>query len=149
METITLENLKPAAGSTHTSKRKGRGISSGSGKTSGRGHRGEGQRSGNKHKKGFEGGQMPAYRRFPKLKGFEIINKIETFALNVKDLEKLAESEVTLDLLKSLGIAPKSTEVLRILGHGEINKPVKVSATYFTPSAKVKIEKAGGSTEIV
>ena len=89
MSEITLTNLKPAEGSTHKPKRKGRGIPSGHGKTSCRGHRGEGQRSGNKHKRGFEGGQTPAFRRLPKLKGFTSRNPIKTISINVSDLNKL------------------------------------------------------------
>ncbi|MGD9580140.1 MAG: 50S ribosomal protein L15 [Vampirovibrionia bacterium] len=148
-EKITLTNVRPAKGSTHKPKRSGRGISSGDGKTSGRGHRGEGQRSGNKNKKGFEGGQTPAFRRLPKLKGFELINPIKTYAVNVRDLEKLEESEINMDLLKQVGILPNYAESLRILGQGEITKAKKVMAIYFTPSAKEKIEAAGGSTEVV
>lgn len=149
MEKITLSSLKPAEGSTHSTRRKGRGLSSGAGKTSGRGHRGEGQRSGNKNKKGFEGGQTPAFRRLPKLKGFELVNPIKYYALNVRDLNQLAEEEIDLDLLKDKGILPNYAEGLRILGQGEIDKAKKVTANYFTPKAKEKIESAGGSVEVL
>lgn len=149
MEKISLTSLKPADGSTKNVRRKGRGISSGAGKTSGRGHRGEGQRSGNKNKKGFEGGQTPAFRRLPKLKGFELINPIKNYAVNVRDLNKLENEEIDMDLLKEKGIIPNYAEGLRILGQGEIDKAKKVKATYFTPKAKEKIEAAGGSVEVV
>lgn len=149
MEKITLDSLRPADGATHKTKRKGRGIASGMGKTSCRGHRGEGQRSGNKHKKGFEGGQTPAFRRLPKLKGFELIRPIKKYGINVRDLNKVLEDEVDLELLKEYGIVPGDTEMLRILGDGEIKKALKVTATHFTPSAKEKIEAAGGSVEVI
>ncbi len=87
---ITLEDLKPAEGATSKTKRVGRGRSSGHGKTSCRGHNGEGQRSGCSSKRGFEGGQMPSYRRLPKLKGFKVINSLKYAELNVSDLEKLS-----------------------------------------------------------
>lgn len=149
MEEITLTTVKPASGSTHKSKRKGRGIPSGHGKTSCRGHRGEGQRSGNKHKKGFEGGQTPAFRRLPKLKGFELVRPLKVYSVNVRDLNKVSEEEITMDILKEYGIIPNYAEVLRILGMGELESAKKVQATYFTPTAKEKIEAAGGSVEVV
>jgi large subunit ribosomal protein L15 len=149
MNEITLDNLQPAEGSTHRRKRKGRGISSGQGKTSCRGHRGEGQRSGNKHKKGFEGGQTPAFRRLPKLKGFTSRNPIKSFAINVNRFNQFEESEISLELLIEKGLAPADTNHLRVLGNGELNRAVKVKAFYFTPGAKEKIEAAGGSIEVV
>ena len=149
MDEITLNTIKPAEGSTHRSKRKGRGISAGCGKTSGRGHRGEGQRSGNKHKRGFEGGQTPAFRRLPKLKGFKIINKSMTFAINVRDFEKFDVTEINMEYLKEKGVLPANAEALRVIGNGDINKAYTVKANYFTPRAKEKIEAAGGSTEVI
>lgn len=148
-EKITLTNLRPAKGATHRPKKSGRGLSSGDGKTCGRGHRGEGQRSGNKNKKGFEGGQTPAFRRLPKLKGFELINPVKNYGVNVRDLNKLEENEITMDLLKEVGIIPNYAEGLRILGEGEIESAKDVKANYFTPKAKEKIEAAGGSVEVV
>ncbi len=147
--TITLEDLKPAKGSTHGTKRVGRGRSSGWGKTSCRGHNGEGQRSGRSSKRGFEGGQMPGYRQMPKLKGFKIINKLNYAEINVGRLEQLGMEEVTLDALKSAKKAHPSADGLRILGNGEIKKAITVKANYVTPSAKEKIEKAGGKVELV
>lgn len=145
---ITLEDLKPAEGSTSKSKRVGRGRSSGHGKTSCRGHNGEGQRSGRSSKRGFEGGQMPAYRRLPKLKGFKIINQLNYAEINVGALAKLGLKEVSLEILKENKKAHPSTVGLRVLGNGEITKPVKVKASYVTPQAKEKIEAAGGKVEL-
>lgn len=146
--TITLEDLKPAEGSTSKSKRVGRGRSSGHGKTSCRGHNGEGQRSGRSSKRGFEGGQMPAYRRLPKLKGFKIINQLNYAEINVGAIAKLDLKEVSLESLKEIKKAHPSTVGLRVLGNGEITKAVKVKASYVTPQAKEKIEAAGGKVEL-
>ena len=147
--TISLEDLRPAEGSTHKIKRVGRGRSSGHGKTSCRGHNGEGQRSGSSAKRGFEGGQMPAYRRLPKLKGFQIINKLNYAEINVGRIAQLGLKEVSLEILKDAKRVHPSTDGLRILGNGEIKKAVTVKATYVTPSAKEKIEAAGGKVELV
>ena len=146
---ITLEDLRPAEGSTGKSKRVGRGRSSGHGKTSCRGHNGEGQRSGRSSKRGFEGGQMPAYRRLPKLKGFQIINARNYAEINVGKLEDLGMTEVSLAALKEARKAHPSCDGLRILGNGEIKKAVTVKADYVSPSAKEKIEAAGGKVELV
>ncbi len=146
---LKLEDLKPAEGSTHKSKRVGRGRSSGHGKTSCRGHNGEGQRSGSSSKRGFEGGQMPAYRRLPKLKGFQLINKLNYAEINVGRIAQLELKEVSLEVLKEMKKAHPSADGLRILGNGEIKKAVTVKASYVTPSAKEKIEAAGGKVELV
>ena len=149
MTNITLEDLRPAEGSTHKSKRVGRGRSSGHGKTSCRGHNGEGQRSGNSSKRGFEGGQMPAYRRLPKLKGFQVINKLNYAEINVGRIAQLGLKEVSLEALKEARRVHPSADGLRILGNGEIKTAVTVKASYVTPSAKEKIEAAGGKVELV
>ena len=146
--TITLEDLKPAKGSTHGKKRVGRGRSSGWGKTSCRGNNGEGQRSGRSSKRGFEGGQMPGYRQMPKLKGFKVINRLKYAEINVGRLEQLNLDEITLEVLKSAKKAHPSSDGLRILGNGEISKAITVKANYVTPAAKEKIEKAGGKVEL-
>ncbi len=99
---VKLDELRPAEGSTHKSKRVGRGRSSGHGKTSCRGHNGEGQRSGSSAKRGFEGGQMPAYRRLPKLKGFQIINKLNYAEINVGRIAQLGVKEISLASLKEM-----------------------------------------------
>lgn len=147
--TITLEDLKPAEGSTHKTKRVGRGRSSGHGKTSCHGHNGEGQRSGCSAKRGFEGGQMPAYRRLPKLKGFKIINQRNYAEINVSAIARLDLKEISLESLKEIKKAHPSCDGLRILGNGEITKKVTVKANYVTPQAKEKIEAAGGKVELI
>ncbi len=146
---ITLEDLKPAEGSVKKSKRVGRGRSSGHGKTSCRGNNGEGQRSGRTAKRGFEGGQMPAFGRLPKLKGFNNIHALNVAEINVCTLEKLDVKEVDLAYLKENKLAHPSSEILRVLGNGEISKAISVKAAYVTESAKEKIEKAGGKVELV
>ena len=149
MSNITLEDLRPAEGSTHKTKRVGRGRSSGRGKTSCRGNNGEGQRSGNSHKRGFEGGQMPSYRQMPKLKGFKNKFREESAAINVARLAELEAETIDLAYLQENRKASTSAVALRILGNGEISKAITVRASYFSPSAKEKIEKAGGKAELV
>ena len=146
---ITLEDLKPNKGSVKKVVRVGRGRSSGCGKTSSRGNNGEGQRAGRSAKRGFEGGQMPAFRRLPKLKGFNNVFALNTSAVNVSALNRVEADEITLDVLIEKKIVHPSTEILRILGNGEITKKVTVKANYFTESAKEKIEKSGGKAELV
>lgn len=149
MSNITLEDLRPAQGSTSKSKRVGRGRSSGHGKTSCRGHNGEGQRSGNSSKRGFEGGQMPAYRRLPKLKGFQVYNKLNYAQINVGRLDDLGMKEISLESLREKLTIHPTCVGLRVLGNGEIKSAVTVKAAYVTPSAKEKIEAAGGKVELV
>lgn len=132
--------------------RKGRGAGSGNGKTAGRGHKGQNARSGGGVRPGFEGGQMPLYRRLPK-RGFN--NKrfaLDYIEVNVSDLEKLADgTEVTAATLAEAGIItlPKVNDGVKILGNGELSKKLNVKAAKFTASAKEKIEKAGGTAEEV
>lgn len=149
MSNITLEDLRPAAGSTSKSKRVGRGRSSGHGKTSCRGHNGEGQRSGNSSKRGFEGGQMQAYRRLPKLKGFQVYSKLNYAQINVGRLDDLGMKEISLESLREKLTIHPTCVGLRVLGNGEIKSAVTVKAAYVTPSAKEKIEAAGGKVELV
>ena len=146
---LKLEDIRPQEGATHSKKRKGRGIASGMGKTACRGNNGEGQRSGNSHKRGFEGGQMPSYRQMPKLKGFKNKFRVESVAINVSRLNDLDVNEIDLDYLKSQNRASSTAVALRVLGNGEIKKAITVKAGYFSPSAKEKIEAAGGKAEIV
>lgn len=148
-ERIKLEDLRPQEGSTGKEKRVGRGRSSGHGKTSCRGNNGEGQRSGRSSKIGFEGGQMPGYRQMPKLKGFKNFNAICYGEINVGDLANVKEDEITLESLKASGKVCAKAQALRVLGNGELNKSLTVSARYFTQSAKEKIEKAGGKAQLV
>ena len=146
---ITLEDLRPAEGSTSTPKRVGRGRASGMGKTSSRGHNGEGQRSGNSAKRGFEGGQMPGYRQMPKLKGFKLINQLKYAEINVGGIAQYGMKEVSLEILKEAGRVHPTCVGLRVLGNGELKDAITVKACYVTPSAKEKIEKAGGKVELV
>lgn len=149
MSNITLEDLRPAEGATKKTKRVGRGRSSGHGKTSCRGHNGEGQRSGCSSKRGFEGGQMPSYRRLPKLKGFKLVGQLNYAEINVSAIARLGLKEISLEILKENKKAHPSADGLRVLGNGEISKKVTVKASYVTPQAKEKIEAAGGKVEIV
>jgi len=147
---LSLNNLKPAKGSTHKKKRVGRGPGSGLGKTSGRGNKGQKSRSGYSSRAGFEGGQMPLYRRLPK-RGFTNIFKKEWIEVNLAILEKGFESgeEVTPEILHERGLIRKAKHDVVVLGNGELTKSLKISAHRFTKSAKEKIEKAGGvATEI-
>jgi len=146
---LKFEDIRPAEGATHSKKRKGRGIASGCGKTSCRGNNGEGQRSGNSHKRGFEGGQMPSYRQMPKLKGFKNRFKEVSAAINVARLAEMDVDTIDLAYLQQTKKASSAAVALRVLGNGEISKAITVKATYFSPSAKEKIEKAGGKAELV
>ena len=146
---LNLEDIQPAQGATHAKKRKGRGIASGHGKTACRGNNGEGQRSGNSHKRGFEGGQMPSYRQMPKLKGFKNKFREVSASINVSQLDKLNTETVDLIYLQENKKAHSSAVALRVLGNGEISKAITVKASYFTPQAKEKIEKAGGKAQLV
>lgn len=146
---IKIEDLRPAEGATKNKKRVGRGRSSGHGKTSTRGHNGEGQRSGCSRKVGFEGGQMPGYRKIPKLKGFPVITNIVYAEINISKIAEMSETEIDLDLLKQKGMFGKKYDELRVLGNGEISKKVTVKARHFTKSAKEKIEAAGGKALLV
>ena len=146
---LSLEDIRPNEGATHAKKRKGRGIASGHGKTSCRGNNGEGQRSGNSHKRGFEGGQMPSYRQMPKLKGFKNKFREVSYAINVSKLAEIDAEVIDLAYLQENKKAPSAAVALRIWGNGEISKAVVVKASYISPSAKEKIEKAGGKVELI
>lgn len=143
---MNLHSLKPAAGSTHTRKRVGRGHGSGLGKTSGKGHKGQMARSGHKHKPTFEGGQLRIVQRVPK-RGFTNYNNVAYVPVNVSDLDRFESGEeVTLDALKAKGLAQGSKDrLVKVLGTGEITKKLTVHAHKFSATAKSKIEAAGGS----
>ena len=149
---MELHELAPVLGSTQVAKRKGRGCGTGNGKTAGRGHKGQKARSGGGVRPGFEGGQMPLYRRLPK-RGFN--NKRfapQYIEVNVSDLEKFDNgAEVSAEILADAGIIslPKVNDGIKILGNGELTKKLTVKAVKFTASAKEKIEKAGGTAEEV
>lgn len=144
---MDLSNLKPAKGSTKSSKRIGRGAGSGHGGTSTRGHKGAGSRSGNSRKIGFEGGQMPLQRRLPKF-GFKNINRVEYAGINLDTLQSLAEthgiSSFDQQVFIERGLVSKNDRI-KILGRGELKAKVDVKAHAFSATAKAAIEKVGGT----
>ncbi len=146
---MDLSNLRPAEGSKHSDNfRKGRGHGSGNGKTAGYGHKGQLARSGHK-KPGFEGGQMPLYRRLPK-RGFTCINSKEIIAINVDVLNRFEDgTEVTTDLLLETGTISKAADGVKILGNGDLNKKLTVKVNAVSEGAKAKIEAAGGTVEVI
>ena len=143
---IGLSGLRPAKGSTHKKKRVGRGPGSGLGKTAARGEKGQKSRSGFSRTPGFEGGQMPLYRRLPK-RGFTNIFKKRWLEVSLAALDKhfKADEEVTPELLHERGLIKKAKHDVVVLGNGELSKPLRISAHRFTKSAREKIGKAGGS----
>ena len=147
--TIKLESLQSNKGSRRKKMRKGRGIAAGQGASCGFGMRGQKSRSGRPTRPGFEGGQMPLYRRVPKLKHFPIVNQKNFSVLNVSRLNALKEGTiVNLDLLVKEGILTKPKNPLKILGNGKLEVKLTVQAAAFTVSAKKKIEEVGGSCEL-
>lgn len=146
---MNLSELKPAAGSTHSANfRVGRGHGSGNGKTAGKGHKGQKARSG-APRPGFEGGQMPLYRRIPK-RGFTNINSKEIVAINVDKLEKFADGDVvTVEALLETGIISNPKDGVKILGNGELTKKLTVQVNAFSKSAVEKIEALGGKAEVI
>ena len=146
---MRLEELKPAEGSKHRAKIVGRGIGSGTGKTSGKGHKGQNARSGGGVRPGFEGGQMPLYRRLPK-RGFKNIFTKQYVSINVEELNKFDDgAEVTAEALMDKGIISKALDGVKILGRGEVTKKVNGKVAKYSASAKEKIEKAGGKAEVM
>ncbi len=147
---MKLHELQPAAGSVKDVKRIGRGHGSGQGKTAGKGHKGQKARSGGSIRPGFEGGQMPLQRRMPK-RGFNNIFAKEFATVNVSELEKRFENGAVVDaeaLIES-GAIKDAKDGIKILGNGELSKNITVKAVKFTASAKEKIEKAGGTAEVI
>ena len=148
--TSTLNTLKSNSGSRKKKLRKGRGIAAGQGASCGFGMRGQKSRSGRPTRPGFEGGQMPLYRRVPKLKHFEIINQKNFSIINLSKLNNFKDNEiVNIDVLVKKKVLFKPKFPLKILGNGEIKVKLKVQAHAFTKVAKEKIEAAGGSCEII
>lgn len=146
---MKLHELSPAAGSTKEAWRKGRGTGSGNGKTAGKGHKGQNARSGGGVRPGFEGGQLPLYRKLPKI-GFH--NKFATIyaTVNVEALNRFEDGAVVdLAALMAAGVVRKAFDGLKVLGDGELAKKLTVKAAVFSASAKEKIEAAGGKTEVV
>ncbi len=148
---MELHNLRPAKGATHKEKRIGRGQGSGSGGTAGKGHNGAKARTGHNEKRGFEGGQTPMQRRLPK-RGFKNPNRIEYTAVNLDRLQEIVEkykmTDITLEALHANGIIGKNDRI-KILGRGELNSSVKVTAHAVSATAKQAIEEKGGSVNLV
>ena len=147
---MNLSELRPAAGSKHSDNfRKGRGHGSGNGKTAGKGHKGQKARSGGGVRPGFEGGQMPLYRRLPK-RGFTCRNSKEIVGINVSVLDRFEEgSVVSVETLIETGIVKNPKDGVKILGNGELTKKLTVQANAFSESAKAKIEALGGKAEVI
>ena len=146
---MELSNLRPAEGSKHSDNfRRGRGHGSGNGKTAGKGHKGQKARSG-APRPGFEGGQMPLYRRIPK-RGFTNRNTKEIVAINLEVLESFEDgATVSVDTLIETGIVKNPRDGIKILGRGELTKKLNVQANAFSASAKEKIEALGGTAEVI
>jgi large subunit ribosomal protein L15 len=145
---MNLSQLKPPAGQKHARKRVGRGMGSGLGKTSGRGHKGQHSITGFSQKRGFEGGQMPIHRRLPK-RGFKNPFRKEYAVVNVGRLEKLEGDAFDPLRLKELGVVKQLKDGLKILGGGELKRPITVTAHLFSRSALEKIQAAGGKAEVI
>jgi len=146
---LAVNTLKPAKGANRKNKRVGRGIGSGHGKTATRGYKGQKSRSGSSSRPGFEGGQMPLYRRLPK-RGFKNIFRKEYAVVNLADLTSFAEgTQVDPQLLKDKGIVKKIKDGIKILGEGEIQHPLNIRAHKVSKSALEKIQKAGGKVELI
>ena len=146
---MDLSNLSPAPGSVQSSNfRRGRGHASGNGKTAGKGHKGQKARSG-APRIGFEGGQMPLYRRLPK-RGFKNRNRLDIVSINISALEVFDnDSEITVETLLEKGIISNSRDGVKILGNGELTKKLNVKVNAFSKSAKARIEELGGSAEVI
>jgi large subunit ribosomal protein L15 len=144
--TLTLSSLTPALGSTQARKRVGRGPGSGLGKTSGKGNKGHKARTGGSTNPGFEGGQMPMYRRLPK-RGFTNPFRVENQIVNLGDLKKVSAAEVSPETLYSAGLIAKPDSPVKLLGTGDADRPYTVRGVAFSASARAKIEAAGGKIE--
>jgi large subunit ribosomal protein L15 len=147
---MDLSNLRPPKGAKHSKKRVGRGQGSGNGKTAGRGHKGAQSRSGFKHKRGFEGGQMPLHRRVPK-RGFHNVFREEYAVVNLDTLAERfdAGSEITVDTLREQGLVRKGARKIKVLARGDIAKALTVHAHKFSGKAAEKIAAAGGKAEVL
>lgn len=146
---MKLHELSPAPGSVRDTYRKGRGPGSGNGKTAGKGHKGQNARSGGGVRPGFEGGQLPLYRKLPK-RGFYNRFATDYAVINIDALAKFEDGAVVdLEILRGCGIVKSNADKLKVLGNGELSKKITVKASVFSASAKEKIEAAGGKTEVV
>jgi len=147
---MKLNTMHPAEGATHSRKRLGRGVGSGLGKTSGKGHKGQNARSGGGVRPGFEGGQLPLFRRLPK-RGFTNARfKTEYATINLSDLNRFEDGAVvTPELLKEMGLVKNQLDGIKVLGNGTLEKKLTVKAHKFSSSAQEKIESIGGKTEVM
>ena len=145
---MNLSTLRAPKKANENRKRVGRGMGSGMGKTSTRGHKGQGSRSGSRLMRGFEGGQMPLHRRLPK-RGFTNIFRTEYTVVNVEQLGKLGEKNITLETLKSAGLVNGKNPLVKVLGNGELKSAITVQAHKFSKSAQEKITKAGGKAQVL
>ena len=145
---MELSNLRPADGSKHSKYRKGRGHASGNGKTAGYGHKGQKARSG-APRIGFEGGQMPLYRRLPK-RGFKSIGRAQIETITLSDLDRFEDgADVTVDALIENGILREAKDGVKVLGNGTLTKKLNVCVNAYSASAKAKIEELGGKAEVI
>ena len=140
---MQLNNIKPAEGAKHAKRRVGRGIGSGLGKTAGRGHKGQKSRSGGFHKVGFEGGQMPLYRRLPK-RGFVSLTRRHVGEITLGDLQKLNATEIDLVVLKQNGLAGEQIKSVKVIKTGDLNRAVTLKGITATAGARAAIEAVGG-----
>ena len=146
---MKLHELHPAEGSTAAQKRLGRGSGSGLGKTSGKGHKGAKARSGGGKRPGFEGGQMPLYRRLPK-RGFKHVGKAQIETISLSDLDKFEDgADVTIEALLEEGIIRDVKDGVKVLANGELTRKVNVAVNAYSAGAKAKIEELGGKAEVI
>ena len=144
---MELNNLKPAAGATHSKRRVGRGIGSGLGKTAGRGHKGQKSRAGGFHKVGFEGGQMPLQRRLPK-RGFVSLTAARNVEVRLSELEKMPVDEIDLLVLKQAGVVRGDALSAKVIMSGKLTRKISLKGVGATKGAKAAIEAAGGNVEV-
>ena len=145
---MKLGELKPAKGSTHSKKRVGRGHGSGLGRNAGRGDKGYHSRAGAKHRPWFEGGQMPLHRRVPKRGFSNFLFKKEYQIVNISDLDKIESELIDPSVMRENGLVKYALRPIKVLGNGELNKKVNVTASAFSSSATKKIEKKGGTVTV-
>jgi large subunit ribosomal protein L15 len=145
---MNLSDIRPPKGQTHAKKRVGRGMGSGHGKTSARGHKGQHAGTGFSQKRGFEGGQMPLHRRLPK-RGFTNIFKKQFAIVNLGKLDKLEGDVFSVDSLLASGVIHKVRDGLKVLGTGQLTRSITVEAHHFSKSAMEKIQKAGGTAQVI
>ena len=147
---MKLHTMKPNEGATFTRKRVGRGIGSGLGKTSGKGHKGQNARSGGGVRQGFEGGQLPLFRRLPKRGFSNAMFKTRYAVINLRDLNKFEDGAVvTPELLSEMGLVKKQLDGIKVLGNGKLEKKLVIKAHKFSDVAKEQIEKLGGKAEVI